>query len=101
MSGLSDLARRLNSLGSVVPNAVAKGVEFAEKQVKKAGKEGGALRGGNAAVATVSATGDAISITRIGSKDGSFAYGIRPDFLALWVANAALREAAERIRGDK
>jgi hypothetical protein len=101
MSGLSDLARRLESLGGVVPDAVAKGIAFAEQQIRKAGKKpDGSLRKGNAVTAHVQASGDSIQITRIGAKAG-FAYGIRPDFLALWVANAALREAAERLNGDR
>lgn len=97
MGKLADLAKRLEELGTIPAEAIAAGAEYAEAQIRSAGKAGGALHEGNAVVVQVQADGLAFDIKRVGSTKGKFGYGIRGDYLAKWVAEEVKRKIAERM----
>lgn len=96
MASLADLAKRLAALGTIPAEAMAAGVGYADRQIRRAGRAGGPLRKGNAVAADVEPRGLSMKITRIGSTKGNFAYGIRADFIARWVTNEIQRLLAER-----
>jgi hypothetical protein len=97
MGKLADLAKRLESLGTIPAEAIAAGAEYADRQIRNAGRAGGALRAGNAVAAKVEQQGLSMDIRRVPSRKGKFAYGIRADFLARWVADEVRRRIAERM----
>lgn len=97
MAKLADLAKRLAELGTIPAEAIAAGVEYANRQIRSAGAAGGRLREGNAVVANVEQHGLSMAVTRVYSEKGKFAYGIRSDFLAKWVANEVERRVKERL----
>jgi hypothetical protein len=98
MGKLADLAKRLEELGTIPVEAMAAGQSYADEQIKSAGKPGGALHEGNAVVANVDQRGLSFEITRVHSTKGGFAYGIRGDFLARWVATEIQRLVRERLK---
>jgi hypothetical protein len=100
MGKLADLARRLEELGSIPAEAIAAGAEYADAQIRKAGRVGGSLHEGNAVVVQVQTSGLAFDIRRVASTKGGFGYGIRGDYLARWVAEEVKRKIAERL-GNK
>lgn len=99
MARLADLARKLAALADVPRGAVAAGAAFARAEIRRAGRDDGPLHKGNAVVADAQQVQDAsISITRVYSTKGKFAYGVRNDFLVAWIYGAIQREMAQRLR---
>lgn len=97
MGKLADLAKRLEELGTIPAEAMAAGVAYADEQIRRAGRAGGSLHEGNAVVANVEQRGFSFDIRRVHSTKGGFAYGIRRDFLARWVATEIQQRIRERM----